>query len=303
MGGSSGSQQPVTTSTTNSDPWSGAQPYISHGLAHGDYLFNNDIGYQPYTGQMQPDLSPGMIAGMGGNSSLAQSLIGGGPNVQAARQLGLAQMQNEGLSPQLKTLLEQQQGQNNPYLQSVLDANSRRVADKVNSATSGAGRYGSGAHTDVLGRSLAESTAPILAQDYQARQEMQKGILEGGLQRAGQWAQLTPTLDAAQYAPGDLLMGYGQYEMDRQRASLQDAANQYNAYQARPWEQLARFNAIVGGSGGLGGTKVTATTQPAVPYSNRILGGAAAGAGIGSAFGGLPGAGVGAAAGGLLGLL
>jgi hypothetical protein len=98
-------------------------------------------------------------------------------------------------------------------------------------------------------------------------------------------------------------MAYGQYDMDRQKEALQDAANQYNAYQARPWEQLARFNAIVGGSGGLGGTKVSSSAAPGVPYSNKILGGAATGAGIGSMFGGLPGAGIGALGGGLLGLL
>lgn len=58
----------------------------------------------------------------------------------------------------------------NPYLQQIMDAMNRQIGDRVNSSMSGAGRYGSGAHTDVMSRALAESEAPIMSQDYEARQ-------------------------------------------------------------------------------------------------------------------------------------
>lgn len=58
-------------------------------------------------------------------------------------------------------------GTGNPYLTSMLDANSQRIANRVNSSMSGAGRYGSGGHTDVLTRSIAEANNPILAQAYE----------------------------------------------------------------------------------------------------------------------------------------
>jgi hypothetical protein len=168
---------------------------------------------------------------------------------------------------------------------------------------SGAGRYGSGQHTDVMSRALAETADPILAQDYQARQQMQKDIMEGGLQRAGQWAQLMPQLDAARYAPLERMQGIGQFYTNRDQLALQDAISLFNAQQARPWEQLSREANILAGAGGLGGTKTTVSN----PYTPSALqagfGGAAAGAGLGASFGGLPGAGIGAVGGGLLGLL
>jgi len=51
----------------------------------------------------------------------------------------------------------------------------------------------------------------------------------------------------------------------------------------------------------MSGTQTTPINQPST--LQRLFGGAAAGAGLGASFGGLPGAGVGAAAGGLLQLL
>ena len=52
---------------------------------------------------------------------------------------------------------------------------------------------------------------PSLAQDYARRQQQMQGIAEGGLQRAGQWAQLMPTLDEAQYAPAERMASVGQF--------------------------------------------------------------------------------------------
>lgn len=55
---------------------------------------------------------------------------------------------------------------NNPGLQSIFDRMNRDVTDQVNSQFSQAGRYGSGAHTDVLSRNLAENQGAIYADQY-----------------------------------------------------------------------------------------------------------------------------------------
>src|SRR6185369_9168800 len=126
-----------------------------------------------------------------------------------------------------------------------------------------------------------------------------------GLERAGQWAQLMPTLDAARLAPAQSLMGLGQFYNERSQKALDDQIKLWNAQQARPWEQAARLNAIAGGAGGLGGTQFGTQTTPINQPSTmqKLFGGAAAGAGIGGSFGGPVGAGIGAVGGGLLGLL
>jgi hypothetical protein len=171
--------------------------------------------------------------------------------------------------------------------------------NKVNSAMSGAGRYGSGMHDAAI----AASIAPTLAQDYMQRQGMAADIYGQGLQRAGNAAQLIPTLDEARYANIAHQMDMGNVQRNYEQALIDQNVKRWNAEQARDWEQLARWNAIVGGAGGLGGTQVTTSpgaTQPST--MQRVLGGGLAGAGMGSMFGPM-GAGVGALGGGLLGLL
>lgn len=278
---SSGGQTPVTQQTQQTrDPWSAAQPHLTQAMTSAANLINTNAGYQPWTGATQAPLDPLVSQGMAGQQTIAQNSLGGTEGIKAAQQLGLQQIQNA--------------GQQNPYLQSILDTNNRRIGDRVNASMSGAGRYGSGQHTDVMSRALAESANPILAQDYTQ-----------GLERAGQWASIMPTLDQAQYAPAQSLMALGQYNQERAQSLMDQQIKTYNAQQAYPWEQLARYNAIAGGAGALGGSMTGTQTTPINNPSTlqKLFGGAAAGAGIGGSFGGPAGAGVGALGGGLLGML
>jgi hypothetical protein len=54
----------------------------------------------------------------------------------------------------------------NPYLKNVLDTLNRGVGDQVNSQFEMSGRYGSGAHADVLSRNLADADSGLLYQNY-----------------------------------------------------------------------------------------------------------------------------------------
>jgi len=319
---SSGGQQPVTQQTQQTkDPWAPSQSGLQQSMNLARWYSDNDIGYQPWTGATQQPIN--MYTQMGltdmANTLGGDAAAGGTPGVNAGRALGLSQMQSQGITPGLQqslgqyaSLYDQATNNENPYLQSILDTNNRRIGDRVNSSVSGAGRYGSGAHTDIMSRALAESADPVLAQDYARRQAQamqatgaQADIYGQGLQRAGQWAQLMPTLDEARLAPAQGLANIGQYYNERDQKALDDQIKLYNAQQARPWEQAARLNAISGQAGALGGTQFGTQTTPINQPSTlqRLFGGAAAGAGIGGSFGGLPGAGIGALGGSLLGLL
>jgi len=303
---SSGGQQPVTQQTQQTrDPWSAAQPHLIEGLENAQGLFQSGVGYQPYAGQTTAGINPTLQSGLDQISSLYNQDLGGSAGVNAGRTLGTSMIQNEGLSGKLQSLYEQAQGDQNPYLQAMLDTSNRQISDKIGSSMSGAGRYGSGQHTDVAARAMSEAANPILAQDYARRQQQLQGIAEGGLQRAGQWAQLMPKLDEARLAPAQGLANLGQFYQERDQKAIDDQIKLYNAQQARPWEQLARYNAISGGAGALGGTMAGTQTTPINQPSTlqKLFGGAAAGAGIGGSFGGPAGAGVGALGGGLLGLL
>lgn len=296
----SGGQQPVTQQTTQTrDPWIGAQPALNQVQGGASALFNAGQGYAPYTGQTQAGLHPLTTGGIDQMYQMSQQ---GQPSVDASLGLANQQIGNYGLSPEMQSLYGQLSTQQNPYLQNILDTSNRRIGDRVNASMSGAGRYGSGQHTDVMARALAESADPILAQDYAQRQQQRENILTGGLQRAGQFAQLAPTLEQARYNPLERDIGLGQFFDQRSQQGLNDQIKLYNAQQAFPWEQLARYSAIASGAGGLGGTQVTSSPLQQPSLLQSAFGGAAAGAGLGSIFG-PAGTAVGAGAGGLLGLL
>lgn len=284
-------------------------------------LFNTGEsgGFKPYAGETIADINPWQTIGQQASWNMSASEPGGSQYLNNARTFGDQMIAQQGLSPGLvgaannfQNIYNQASGTENPFLQATLDASNRKIADKVNSATSGAGRYGSAAHTDVLARSMAEAANPMLAQDYQSRQAQRQqaasslaDLYNTGLQTAGKWAQLTPGLDEARFGNAGRMMDLGQFFSNRNQGQLNSDIALYNAQQSFPWENLARYNAIITGAGGLGGTQVTGTSgftqQPTT--MQKLFGGAAAGAGLGGTFGGLPGAGIGAVGGGLLSLL
>jgi len=305
---SSGGQQPVTQQTQQTrDPWAPAQPYLVEGMSNARDYFEQGKGYQPWTGPTQADLHPYFNLGAQDytNALWQDAATGGSAGVNAARALGTQTIQDQGFSPELRSLYEQAQGDQNPYLQNILDTSNRQISNKIGSSMSGAGRYGSGMHADVAARAMAEAADPVLAQDYARRQQQMQSIAGGAQQAAGQWAQMMPTLDQAQLAPAQGLANLGQFYQERGQKTLDDQVKLYNTQQAWPWEQVARLNAIAGQAGGLGGTQFGTQTTPINQPSTlqRLFGGAAAGAGIGGSFGGAPGAGIGALGGGLLGML
>jgi hypothetical protein len=312
MSGSS-SQTPAVTTQTK-DPWAPAQPYLQQAMAAGSELYGSGTGYRPYNEQTQAPLSDPSVQGLAWQQTLNTANPYGFPTTQAA--LGTAQdvISSQGMTPGIQGAADQYQdlynkasSPDNPYLQAQLDAQNRLIADKVNSATSGMGRYGSAAHTDVLTRALSETDAPVLAQDYARRQQEmlaatqgQAGVYQQGLSQAGQYSQLLPSLQQLQYLPAQNEMAVGSIYDQRAQAQLNDQIKLYNAQQSYPWEQLSRFNAVLQGVGGLGGQQVTSSTPYQAPFAQRLLGGAVAGGGLGSIFGPV-GTGVGALGGAALG--
>jgi hypothetical protein len=104
-----------------------------------------------------------------------------------------------------------------------------------------------------------------------------------------------------QYDPARRLAGVGDFYTGRNEDLLSQQREQWNAEQARPWEQVARLNAIASGAGSLGGTQTSVTPRQSSSAAQRAIGGGVSGAAAGSMFGPW-GTGLGAVGGGLLGL-
>jgi len=153
----------------------------------------------------------------------------------------------------------------NPYLDQTFNQAASSVGNNIASRFAGSGRFGSGAMYNSLNSGMNNLANDIYGGNYQMERNRQ--------------------MQAAQMAPS-----FANFDANRylQAGQLQQQA---------PWEQLAKYQGAV--SGNYGGT----STSPM--YRNAtagLLGGALAGAQLGSALPGL-GTGLGAFGGGLLGMI
>ena len=241
-GGGGGGGQTSTTST-GIDP--SVKPYVTWGLEKAKNL---------YSGQ-----GPGYYPG--------QTYVG--PSGQTTSALSAAEQIATGGNPLLQGALQQQQdvigGQYlgaNPYLAAALKPGQEAATQAYQQAISGtrsqaagAGRYGSGAQTQLeslsqqnLANALANAAGQAAYQNYAA---------ERGIQN--QAAQYAPTLAQARYQDVNQLMNLGQIGEGYQQQALQADIDRYNYEQNLPYQQLANYSALIQGTP-MGQTSTTQTT-------------------------------------------
>jgi hypothetical protein len=129
-----------------------------------------------YSGSSNPAFQPAALAGVGNVNQVYNQAQ---PGLQALT--GIAQ--NQAVPSLLNTfnagagtagqanqynsdVLSGKYMNGNPYIQSILQQLNSQVSNDVNSQFSLAGRYGSGAHTDVLSKNLANADSNLLYGNY-----------------------------------------------------------------------------------------------------------------------------------------
>lgn len=313
MGDNSSTPQNTTTTQTN-EPWSVSKPWLSQAMQEAGYLYQNDLGFKPWMGATQAALNPLSTQALDWTKQLAQ----GGSSLIDNTFGGLSQMMGQGgLSDEVRSSLEPFMAtargdflkSPNPYLSDMLTNQGNQIKNQVASTMSGAGRYGSGAHADIMSRAISESTLPILAQNYENERGRQlsaaQGLTDtytGGLDRMLRGSAMAPSIEALRYDPASRLGAVGDFYGARDQYDLNSLIERWNQAESRPWDQLGRANAIFTGIGQMGGTGTTVKPVTGPSTAQQAVGGALAGAGLGSTFGPW-GAGIGAGLGGLAGLL
>jgi hypothetical protein len=318
-----GEQKTVTN--TKSDPWAPAQPGLKTALSGALDAFKTT--YQgPGVAAMDPNVTAGQNqaignANSGAMSNLAGSAINNVGNVLsdggfAAGQQGAM----SGLGGALGSFNSQMgQAQNyinpfasgamrgsNPYLDAAIGNSMSEAADAVNRQFSASGRYGSGAHSGTLGKSLGNIATSARMNAYNTDTQNQLAAigqmgnlastgLSGNLGGYGAMAGLgqqayantlagagaIPGLNQAQNTDAQTLMQIGWQRMDYDQAKI-DAANQ------NPWTRVGNLAQIAGGIGALGGT-TNSTSTTSVSGGSPILGGVLGGLGALKNLGGLSG--------------
>lgn len=163
---------------------------------------------------------------------------------------------------------------NNPHFNQALQDSMNRVRDTVNSSFAGAGRYGSGAHTDVLARSLDALSTNAMANQY--NQDVQNMMNANAMIDQSNQNQLG--------AANNFLQGYGNaYSNALQGSSLLNDYNQrlvdagrerWLEQDNRDWNRLNMLmNAAHGFAGNYGtttGNNTASLIQGNNPWKNAI---------------------------------
>lgn len=209
MGNKGGAKTVETRQDTA--PWLAQQPYLKDLFSRAQGLYGS-VPQQgsPYTLQA----AQGLAAGAQNPNSITN---------QAAGQFGKT-IGGDYLS-----------ADSNPYLRGAVNDTMNQIQGRVAGTfgTRGGNNYGSSAHQEWLGRSLADAALPIYAQNFQTERGRQ--------------------LTAAQYGPTADAAGAGQLA---QAGALQ---NQYNA---SPWDALQRYQQGVTGNFGQQGTATEPYQKP-----------------------------------------
>jgi hypothetical protein len=178
-------------------------------------------------------------------------------------------------------------GSTNPWLKAQLDANSERIGNRMSSAMSGSGRYGSFGHGDAMGRSIAEANNPLLSAAYES--DMNRGLQAAGMQdamwNAGEGRRLQaagmqdqtmmnaansqlgflgqgmdrkmsamgmmPQLNELAYDPANRLAAVGAVGDQRAQTELDYRRQLFDQEQNMDWGQLGKYSASLSGLSGL----------------------------------------------------
>tara|TARA_Y100000310_G_scaffold329437_1_gene399275 strand:- start:867 stop:2198 length:1332 start_codon:yes stop_codon:yes gene_type:complete len=173
-----------TQTVQKADPWSGIQPYLSHGYSEAERLYGAG-GPQYYPGQTYVDYAPETEQAL---QAGAQRAYQGSPTLQAGNQF-LTNLigGNFGMGPSAQQLSPMASGANvgrdlatqslggmaagdylnaNPYLDRMFDKASGQVEGAVRGHMGRIGRVGSGTHQETLQRGLGNLATDIYGGNY-----------------------------------------------------------------------------------------------------------------------------------------
>ena len=241
---SGGSKQGSTTTTQNSAPWSGLQPFLTD--LYGRAQTQSNAPFSSFPGTTVVGFSPESDAAMGYTTERA---INGSPL------LGAAQNEN------LKTLNGAYLSQGNPYLGSVSDNLWAQVRPRVDAAYANAGGFGSPGQQYAASHAFTDALAPYGFNAYESERSRMQNAMAGA-----------PALAEADYIDPNHLLNVGQMREGLLGRQLQEQASNYYYNQGSPRDALSWYASMLQNPGGGSTTSTTTGTQPGGNTGLGILG-------------------------------
>lgn len=269
----------TTTQSTSSTPWEKQQPALETGLAGAQDLYNAGVGQQVYQGSTVIPFANQTTQGFNAIESNAN-----------------ANMNGSGLSKQYQGIIDSggynsaQQGamanmqqaasgyQNDPTYQMMRQNTLNDVSNSVNESMSGAGRYGSAAHSGALVDQISNAGAQMDMQQLSRMDAANQNLFNMG--QAGQGN--LPNAYAGMGQPAQDLMQVGSAYEDLATRTMNDELRIFDEAQNKPWANLGRLNAVATGAGNYG----SSTTTAQGPSANPFMQAAGAGLSLAGLFGG-----------------
>jgi len=243
-GGGGGSE------TTTSEPWVGAQPYITKGFEEAAGIYDQ-FSPQYYSGQTQSGFSPDQLTAQAGVRDFATQ--------------GAASIMNPALSAyQYGTSNQAIDVANNPYVQGMAQQAASDAYGQLNPALAGirqgaiqSGGFGGGRQGIAEGNALTgaadaanSAAANIYGQAYGQGLQHQQSTL-------GQ----TGSLIDAGFQPYEQLGSSGMEQQAREQRLIEDAKAQHDFQQNLPYDRLNQYSGAISGASGLMGG-AGSTTSP-----------------------------------------
>lgn len=243
MGGSKNTQQ----TQTKSDPWEPAQPILKDILGNVSDLGKQNEIFKPVVGDTT------MQAVAAAKAQAAQPSQSAGVYRDLASGAGLGYQTGAGA---LRDTASGGMLGANPYLDRALGTATQRAAEQVNSQFSGAGRYGSGAHTGVLADRLGSIETNARVDNYNAERQNQLNAANLLTQQGLNAGSLAGASEAADAGKVNQLLQAGQMQ------DTMDTAIQTAPLNATQW--MAGLGIPIAGLGGTSNSTTTTRQSPNV---------------------------------------
>lgn len=273
-----------TTTTTNNAPWSGAQPALNTALSGAQNLYNSGVGSQVYTGSTVVPWDKQTIAGQNAITKSANANINGqglSGQLQGVINSGGYNDAQLGALNNTKNLANSSWSVS-PELQKIIDQTNADANTNVSLANSAGGRYGSGAGNAAIADAVSKNTNNLLYSDLNNFQTRKDAANANAFNMGGQGFNNLSSAYQGLQAPAQDLMKVGGMNEDLATRQMNDRLRIFNDQQNKPWENLARLNAIASGAGQLGGTSTQ--SQPGQNPWLSALGYGATGLGLLGSF-------------------
>ena len=256
MSGGGGNSGGTTTTVNKTDPPDEVKPFLAPYVQRGFAL--SERPFEQFSGQRIAPMTPEQNLGL--NFTAARAMQGS-PLMRETQNQAMQTARGDFLSPD-----------SNPFLRQNVNTALNDVQTRVNSQFNRPGAFGGSAHQELLARNLGETAGQLYGQNFTNERMNQ--------QRAMAFA---PQLAETDFRDAQALLGVGDVRRENQQDMLNLGYEQFLAQQQWPYQQLNFAGDVLARSMGGGGTSMS--TGPNPFRSNRAagaLGGAAAGAGLGS---------------------